>query len=133
MLGYINKSVSPSIFPSILKLADITPVYKKDSQYEKNNYRPIGILLNLPKVFENVLYDQICSFLLTFSLNIKLVSAKLSSTNDKKFKEPLDQGGEYAALLKVSHQSMLKAFDCLPHDLILAKLHAHGFDLCIAI
>ena len=62
ILGYINKSISSSTFPSILKLADITPVYKKDSRYEKSNYRPISVLPNLSKIFENVLYDQISSF-----------------------------------------------------------------------
>ena len=32
IIGYINKSVCLSIFVSILKLADIIQVYKKDSQ-----------------------------------------------------------------------------------------------------
>ena len=30
ILGYANKSISSSTFPSILKLADITPIYTKD-------------------------------------------------------------------------------------------------------
>ena len=34
ILGYVNKS-SSSTFLSILKLADVTLVYKKDSRYEK--------------------------------------------------------------------------------------------------
>ena len=61
-LDYVNKSISSSTFPSILKLADIIPVYKKDSRYMKSNYRPISVLPNLSKIFENVLYDQISSF-----------------------------------------------------------------------
>ena len=53
ILGYVNKSISSSTFPSILKLADITPVYKTDSRYEKSNYRPIIVLPNPSKIFEN--------------------------------------------------------------------------------
>ena len=30
ILGYVNKSISASTFRSVLKLADIIPVYKKD-------------------------------------------------------------------------------------------------------
>ena len=38
ILDYFHKSITLSAFPSILKLADIIPVYKKDSPYEKSNY-----------------------------------------------------------------------------------------------
>ena len=54
--------MSSSTFPSVLKLVDVIPVYKTDSRYEKSNYRPISVLPNLSKIFENVLYDQISSF-----------------------------------------------------------------------
>ena len=42
----------------------------------------------------------------------------------EKFKKWLDQRGEYAALLT----DLPKVFDCLPHNLIIAKSDAYGFD-----
>ena len=43
----------------------------------------------------------------------------------EKWRESLDQGGAYGALLtKIS-----KSFDCLPHELIIAKLYAYGADM----
>ena len=35
-----------------MKLADITPVYKKGNRAVKDNFRPVSILPNLSKVFQ---------------------------------------------------------------------------------
>ena len=32
------------IFPSSLKLGNITPIFKKDDPLDKSNYRPVSIL-----------------------------------------------------------------------------------------
>ena len=46
----LNDSISQLVFPSALKLANITPVHKKVSESKKDHYRPISVL-PLLKVF----------------------------------------------------------------------------------
>ena len=46
----LNVSISQLVFPSALKLANITPVHKKVSESKKDHYRPISVL-PLLKVF----------------------------------------------------------------------------------
>ena len=47
LLDEFNKSLALGIFPSSMKLANITPVFKKDDRTDKSNYSSISILPNL--------------------------------------------------------------------------------------
>ena len=126
----INQCISKSIFPSDLKLADVTPVYKKKSKNSKDNYRPVSILSNISKIYEICIYDQIQLFF--DSLLSKYQCGVHRSYNAQhclitlieKWKKTVDNGGAFGALLT----DLSKAFDCLPHELLIAKLDAYGFD-----
>ena len=59
---YFTKSLENGKFPNCLKLANITPVFKKDSRTSKNNYRPVSILPVFSKIFERLLSRQLSEF-----------------------------------------------------------------------
>jgi len=59
LLSPLNNTIKEGHFPDILKLADVTPIFKKGSKNLKENYRPISILPNISKIFERPLFDQI--------------------------------------------------------------------------
>ena len=66
-----NKSLELVKLPSEMKLADLTPVFKKDDRTNKEDYRPISVLSNLSKVFERCLYNQLSEFFGRYFQNTK--------------------------------------------------------------
>ena len=58
----LNDSISQSVFPSALKLANITPVHKKDSKSKKDHYRPISVSPNISKIYERFFFKQISGY-----------------------------------------------------------------------
>ena len=70
-----NDSKDESKFPGSLKMADISPVHKKDETSNKNNYRPVSILPSISKMFERDMYNQI--YLMTIYHNFMWLSKRL--------------------------------------------------------
>ena len=58
----INASINNGDF-LFLKLANVIPVFKKDSENSKDNYRPINILKNISKLYERILFNQTGTFM----------------------------------------------------------------------
>ena len=126
----INNSIDFSIFPNNLKRADVTPTHKKGDRTDKSNYRPISILPSISKVFERILFHQMnthvenilsihqCGFRKNFSAQYCLIVML------ENWKKCVDKKGSSGILLT----DLSKAFDCLYHDLMIAKLHAYGFN-----
>ena len=48
----INLSLSEGKFPDAWKLANVTPIFKKDDRQSKVNYRPVSLLDSLSKITE---------------------------------------------------------------------------------
>ena len=59
-----NNSLFSKVFPNSLKKTNITPIFKKDEKFLKNNYRSVSILPNVSKIYERCIYDQINDYFL---------------------------------------------------------------------
>ena len=51
------------IFPDSIKITQIIPLYKKGNIHSITNYRPISLLPTVSKVFERVIFNQLCIYL----------------------------------------------------------------------
>ena len=59
----INVSFENGHFPDELKLAEVSPIFKKNNDLDKENYRSASILSHVLKVFERIMYMQIDTFI----------------------------------------------------------------------
>ena len=112
-----------------MKLADITPIFKKDDATLAKNYRPVSVLPVVSKIFERIMQKQItvyieehlspylCGFRKGFNTQYPLSLIE-------KWKMSLDKKGYAGAIL----MDLSKAFDTINHQLLIAKLYAYGFD-----
>lgn len=130
LTNLINKSIEDMDFPTLAKIAAILPVFKKDDRSQKKNYRPLSILSTLSKIFGKLLNDQILFFMNDILSPFVSAYRKGYSTQHvlirliEEWKEALDNKNIVGAVL----MDLSKAFDCIPHDLLIAKLNAYGFD-----
>ena len=94
------------------------------------NFRPVSVLNTFSKIYEKVLKQQLIKHLdKTLSVFIA-ANRKAYGTQHvlirllEDWRSKLGNGYLVGSIL----MDLSKAFDCIPHDLLIAKLHAHGFD-----
>ena len=127
----INNIANDGHWPIELGSANITPAHKNMSATNKENYRPISVLPPVSKVFGRLLCiklslfmkDKFSPLLCGFRKNYNTQHALIRLI--ERFKHCLDNSGVIAAVL----MDLSKAYDCTPHDLLIAKLHTYGISM----
>ena len=122
----INLSFSQGNFPSLMKLANVCPIFKKKDKNLCENYRPISLLSNLSKLFERAIHNRIYEFLKTSDVlyDLQFGFRKRYSTNHALLsivagiREQLDNKTFSCGVFI----DLEKAFDTVNHEILLQKL-----------
>ena len=116
-------------FPDELKCAHVIFLPKNGPTNSRSNFRLISVLPTVSKLFERIIDKQIVAYITPFLSSLLFGFRKGHNVQHalvrllEKLKISLDEGGKAGTVL----MDLSKAFDCIRHDLLIAKLHAYGF------
>jgi hypothetical protein len=125
-----NLSVKCGIFPDAMKIAKITPLFKKGDKQDIQNYRPIAVLPVFSKILEKIMYNRLLGFLKKF----KILTDEQNGFRDNKstttachtFIEQVQQALDNNLHAVGIFLDLTKAYDVLNHDILLYKLESYG-------
>ncbi|EFO88023.1 hypothetical protein CRE_05162 [Caenorhabditis remanei] len=126
-----TESLSARKFPDCWKTATVIPLHKKGSTLDPSNFRPISLTHPLARLFERLILKPIKSELAAqlskkqygFLSNRSCPLALIDATS--QYHLTLSKPKAFMDVILIDFR---KAFDSVPHDLLLIKLMHFGLD-----
>ena len=121
-----NESIRQCRYPVRWKMGQVTPLFKKNDELSKTNYRPVSVLPVINNIFEKPISVQLedfftgilSDFIPSYRRNYSCETALLRLTEDWK------RCRDNKETVAVVSMDLSKAFDTIPHSLLLTKLKA---------
>jgi hypothetical protein len=126
----INGCLAQGTFPDDLKRARTVPIYKKGDKAAVSSFRPISILPVLGKLLEKIMKVQVYRY---FEENRLLSDSQFGFRKNRstasavaKISTIVEEAFEVGDSVSLTLCDLSRAFDCVPHDVLIKKLQCYG-------
>ena len=124
-----NNSLATGEFPTLMKHAEVVPLFKSGLRNFMNNYRPISLLLTLSKLLEKIVYVRVYDFLDVDQIYSSQYGFRSKHSCENAITELISvitKGWERNKSTLVVYLDLSKAFDTLEHSVLFDKLDRYG-------
>ena len=125
-----NCSLEKGCVPNEFKVAKITPIHKGGNRMELRKYRPISVLPTISKIFEKAIHEQVYTYFNKHSLLSERQSGfrpgHSTLTCLTELVENILDNMDNSQITGAIFLDLKRAFDLIPHDLILQKMSLYG-------
>ena len=131
-----NLSLKLKQVPSDWKHANVTPIFKKGDKFDPWNYRPISLTSQDCKILNSILRDNIVNHLTSHSLLLQpqhgFTKGRPCLTDLLLFLEDVTKAIDEGKPMDVVYLNFSKAFDKVPHQMLLHKTDTRGIGANVA-